>query len=439
MNLLQDWNWALDGWIVAAGVLCATASALLGNFLVLRKMSMLGDAISHAVLQGLAAAFFITGTRDSLPMFAGAALVGVLTALFTEWIRGFGKVDEGAAMGVVFTALFALGLVMIVQAADRVDLDPGCVLYGAIEMTPLYTVSVAGFDVPRVVIVLSIVLLLNLLTIVLLFKEFKIASFDPALATALGINDTFMHYLLTTLVAITAVASFEAVGNILVVAMLIVPAAAAYLCTDRLGVMIVISVIIAMLSAILGHISALLAPQLIGFHSTSTAGMMATMAGVLFLLAALFAPRYGVLVGFVRRGMLSLRILAEDVVGLLYRAEERSQVGAVLPRQAIRKSLVARPWSTRLVLAWLRQRGDLTQAAAGYGLSEQGRQRAKTLVRSHRLWEQYLVTAVGVGEARLHPTAEQLEHYTDPSLRSQLDKEMSHPSIDPHGSPIPSE
>jgi manganese/zinc/iron transport system permease protein len=402
-------------------------------------MSMLGDAISHAVLPGLAAAFFITGTRDSLPMFAGAAIVGVLTALFTEWIRGFGKVDEGAAMGVVFTALFALGLVMIVQAADRVDLDPGCVLYGAIEMTPLYTVSIAGFEVPRVVIVLSIVLLLNLLAVVLLFKEFKIASFDPALATALGINDTFMHYLLTTLVAITAVASFEAVGNILVVAMLIVPAAAAYLCTDRLGVMIVISVVVAILSAILGHIGALLAPQLIGFHSTSTAGMMATMAGVLFLLAALFAPRYGVLVSFVRRGMLSLRILAEDVVALLYRAEERSQVGAVLTKQAIRKSLVAQPWSTQLVLAWLRRRGDLTQAAAGYVLSEQGRQRAKALVRSHRLWEQYLVTAVGVGEARLHPTAEQLEHYTDPSLRSQLDKEMSHPSIDPHGSPIPSE
>jgi manganese/zinc/iron transport system permease protein len=203
--------------------------------------------------------------------------------------------------------------------------------------------------------------------------------------------------------------------------------------------MIVISVIVAILSAVFGHIGALLAPQLIGFHSTSTAGMMATMAGVLFLLAALFAPRYGVLVSFVRRGMLSLRILAEDVVGLLYRAEERSQVGAVLTKQAIRKSLVARPWSTQLVLGWLRRRGDLTQAAAGYGLSEQGRQRAKALVRSHRLWEQYLVTAVGVGEARLHPTAEQLEHYTDPSLRSQLDKEMSHPSIDPHGSPIPSE
>ena len=121
MSGLEHWSWNYDGWIVLAGMLCAVAASLPGNFLLLRRMSLLGDAISHAVLPGLAAAFFITGTRDSLPMFIGAAVVGILTALFTEWIRGFGKVDEGAAMGVVFTSLFAAGLVMIVQAADRVE------------------------------------------------------------------------------------------------------------------------------------------------------------------------------------------------------------------------------------------------------------------------------------------------------------------------------
>jgi len=169
MHALSTWSWALDGWIVAAGVLCAVASALLGNFLVLRRMSLLGDAISHAVLPGLAAAFFLSGSRSSLPMFLGAVLVGVLTALFTEWIRGIGRVDEGASMGVVFTSLFALGLVMIVQAADHVDLDPGCVLYGAIEMTPLDTVFVAGYDVPRAVVMLGVVTAVNA-AFVLLFR-----------------------------------------------------------------------------------------------------------------------------------------------------------------------------------------------------------------------------------------------------------------------------
>ena len=124
MSGLENWSWNIDGWIVLAGVLCAVAASLPGNFLLLRRMSLLGDAISHAVLPGLAVAFLISNSRSGIPMYLGAVVTGLLTALFTEWIRNFGDVDEGASMGVVFTTLFALGLVMIVQAADHVDLDP---------------------------------------------------------------------------------------------------------------------------------------------------------------------------------------------------------------------------------------------------------------------------------------------------------------------------
>ncbi len=301
MESLRYFEWSLDGWIIVAGVLCAVASALLGPFLVLRRMSMMGDAISHAVLPGLAVAFILTDSRASLPMFIGAAIVGVLTAVFTEWVRGFGKVDEGASMGVVFTVLFAIGLVMVVQAADSVDLDPGCVLYGAIEMTPLDTVTIAALDVPRVVVTLGSVCLLNLLCVVLFYKELKISSFDPALATTLGIRASFMHYLLMTLVAVTAVASFESVGNILVVAMLIVPAAAAYLLTNRLLVMIVLSVLIGALSGVFGHLGAIAVPAAFGYQSTNTAGMMAVAAGVLFSVAGILSPKYGIVAALRRR------------------------------------------------------------------------------------------------------------------------------------------
>ena len=301
MESLRYFEWSLDGWIIVAGVLCAVASALLGPFLVLRRMSMMGDAISHAVLPGLAVAFILTDSRASLPMFIGAAIVGVLTAVFTEWVRGFGQVDEGASMGVVFTVLFAIGLVMVVQAADSVDLDPGCVLYGAIEMTPLDTVTIAGLDVPRVVVTLGSVCLLNLLCVVLFYKELKISSFDPALATTLGIRASFMHYLLMTLVAVTAGASFESVGNILVVAMLIVPAAAAYLLTNRLLVMIVLSVLIGALSGVFGHLGAIAVPAAFGYQSTNTAGMMAVAAGVLFSVAGILSPKYGIVAAQRRR------------------------------------------------------------------------------------------------------------------------------------------
>ena len=151
---METWSWQLDGWIVLTGILCAIAASLLGNFLILRRLSMLGDAITHAVLPGLAVAFFVSQSRSSLPMFLGAVVVGVMTALFTEWIRKFGRVDEGASMGVVFTSLFALGLVMIVQAADKVDLDASCVLFGSLELTPLDTISILGYNIPRAVLVL---------------------------------------------------------------------------------------------------------------------------------------------------------------------------------------------------------------------------------------------------------------------------------------------
>ncbi len=298
-------NWfAIDTWIVVIGALAAAACALPGNFLVLRKMSMMGDAISHAVLPGLAIAFLVTGARASLTMFVGAAAVGVLTAVFTQWISKFGNVDRGASMGIVFTTLFAVGLILIVQAADHVDLDPSCVLYGAIELTPLDVVWRPEWfgtvvEVPRAALVLGGVCLLNLGFVILFFKELRIASFDPELATTMGIKAEWMHYLLMTVVAVTTVAAFEAVGSIIVIAMLIVPPATAHLLTDRLWLMVVWSVVFAVLAGALGHVGALVLPGWLGLSpeqldSTSTSGMMAVMAGILFALVLLFAPRYGV-------------------------------------------------------------------------------------------------------------------------------------------------
>jgi manganese/zinc/iron transport system permease protein len=438
MGWAANWNWALDGWIVAAGVLCAVAAALLGNFLVLRKMSMLGDAISHGVLPGLAAAFFLTGSRSSLPMFLGAVLFGVLTALFTQWIRDFGRVDQGAAMGVTFTTLFALGLVMIVRAADHVDLDPGCVLYGAIELTPLDHWMLAGWSMPRVVVVLSVVLLVNVAFVLLLYKELKLCSFDPALATVSGFHAGMIHYLLMSLVAVTAVASFESVGNILVVAMFIVPPATAYLLTDRLSRMIALSAVLAALAAVLGHIGAMAVPAWFGYRSTTTSGMMALAAGTLFLLAALLAPRHGLLARLLRRRQLAWNVLAEDLIALMYRLDER-QPGLAVSRQRLQKTLLCGALAARLVLGWHRLRGFVRGGEAGYRLTDRGRDCGRALVRSHRLWEQYLASEARVPMDRLHDEAEHLEHFTGDELRRRLGRETNAPRVDPHGTPIPPE
>lgn len=417
----MQWTHAIDTWIVVTGALCALPCGLLGTFLVLRRMSMMGDAISHAVLPGLAVAFLLTGSRSSWAMFAGAAAVGVLTALFVQWVQGSGGVERGAAMGVVFTALFAAGLIMIVRGASKVDLDPGCVLYGSIEMSPLDLVDLGGLRIPRPVLVLGAVFAVDALVVGLLYKELKITSFDPQLATTLGISASACHYLLMTLVAVTTVACFESIGSILVIAMLIVPPAAAHLLTDRLGRTIALSMAIGVASAALGHWGAITLPAWLGFVDTSTSGMMAVAAGGIFVAVVLLAPRHGVLSRALHRAALRRRILREDVLGLLYRLEERGidqSHGAFVAhlRGALRLGAIA----PRLALAGLRRARLLHLGPQGYRLSDEGRRRAADLVRSHRLWESYLVRRLGLAPDHVHDTAMQLEHVTDPAMQDKL-------------------
>ena len=285
-----------DFHIITVGVLCAMACALPGTFLLLRRMSMMGDAISHAVLPGLAIAFLVSGSRTSWGMFFGAAVAGVLTALFTQWITKFGKVERGAAMGIVFTTLFAIGLLIIERGAGNVDLDASCVLYGALEYTPLHLVTLFESDtliwqIPHAAMVVGSTLLFNILIIALFYKELTVASFDPGLAETQGFHPKTIHYLLMTMVAVTTVAAFEAVGSIIVIAMLIVPPATAFLLTHKLPVLIGMSLALAALAAILGHLSSQALPTLLGLPETTSSGMMATMSGFLFLLAWLFGPQ----------------------------------------------------------------------------------------------------------------------------------------------------
>lgn len=432
----MEWTF-IDTWIVVTGALSAMSCGLLGNYLVLRRMSMMGDAISHAVLPGLAIAFLVTGSRDSLPMLAGAIFIGVLTALLIQGLSRLSGVEKGAAMGVVFTTLFALGLILIRQAADHVDLDPSCVLYGAIELTPLDTVVLFGREVPQAAVTTGAMLLINLAFVGLFFKELKITSFDPALASTMGINANLMHYVLMALVAATTIAAFESVGSILVIAMLIVPGAAAHLLTDRMPRMIAVSLAVAALSALLGHLGAITVPTWFGFRDTSTAGMMAVAAGGLFLLAFLFAPRYGVTSRALNRLLLSVRIAGDDILGFLYRFHE------VAPAQAAPVTVddvhetVKGGAVSRIALWNLSRKGHVRIETPAVRLTAAGLGAAADLVRSHRLWESYLCNKRGFCETDVHYTAHRLEHFTDAALQEDLAREAGRPSSDPHRRPIP--
>ncbi len=457
---MSDWSWEIDGWMMVIGALCAAAAALLGNFLVLRRMSLLGDAISHAVLPGLAAAFIFTGQRQGLVMFVGAAAVGVLTVLLTELARQYGRVDEGASIGIVFTGLFALGLILIsLDAAKRVDLDASCVLYGSLELSVLDHVDLMGWSVPRVVVPLAIVFLLNAAFVFGLYRPLKVSTFDPQLAAAQGVKVGLIHYSLAAFVAITAVASFESVGNILVVAMFVVPPVTAWLLTDRLAVMIALSVVVGVVSAILGHLSAITVPTWFGgllaicinglnqFSSntiaipeigkSNTAGMIAVVAGLLLVTAAMFGPRKGILSRGFRSLRVALNILSEDVLAAIYRAELQGQTA--VDTRTIRGNLLVSSLRARLVLMWLKWQKLVVETNHQLSLATNGRRQAQNIVRSHRLWEQYLASEAGLKDRELHQGAERFEHFTDRELRDRLNAETNAPDVDPHGQPIPPE
>jgi manganese/zinc/iron transport system permease protein len=294
-----------------AALFATMACGLLGNFLVLRRQSLMGDAISHAVLPGIVLGFLVAGSRATWPMFAGATLAGVLAAALIELVRRLGRVESTAAMGVVFSIFFAGGIVMMEQAAAHsIDLDPECVLYGQLEdilwLAPTSFASLlepaVWADLPREVRTLAIVLLISGVAVALFYKELKITSFDPDLATTLGIPAGIFNIALMLMVAAVAVAAFEAVGSILVIAMFICPAAAARMLTDRLAVQIWLSLLLAALASICGYVLAAFGPFWIGGeHSLGASGMIAVMTGALLAFAVLFAPRYGILPQALRR------------------------------------------------------------------------------------------------------------------------------------------
>lgn len=273
----------------------AVACALPGVFLVLRRMALMSDAISHAILLGIVLGFFLVGDLNSPVLVLGAAATGVLTVALVELTYRTRLVKEDAAIGIVFPALFSVGVILIARYAGDVHLDVDAVLLGELAFAPFDRMEIAGRDAgPRGLWVMGSILLLNVAFIAAFFKELKLTTFDAALAGALGFSPALVHYAFMSIVSITAVGAFDAVGSILVIALMIAPPAAAYLLTDDLARMIGLSAAIGMASAITGYwLSYLL--------DASIAGCMATMTGVAFAAAFFCAPERGIVATMRRR------------------------------------------------------------------------------------------------------------------------------------------
>jgi manganese/zinc/iron transport system permease protein len=273
--------------IILTAALLGTSCGLLGPFLVLRRQVLLSDAVAHAVLPGIVLVYLLFGSKAPLAVILGAGLFAVICVLGIEWIRATGLVRADAAIGLVFPTLFALGVIGVTTFASGVHLDLDSTIYGEIAFTPFRTWELFGVEMARSLPLLATVATANLVLLVLFWKELKASTFDPVFSAVNGISPRLVSRMMLIAVAVTAVTAFESVGAILVVTMLIVPAATAYLLTVRLLPMVGLSVLIGWISALGGYGSAVAL-------DASIAGAMGLVATLCFALAFFFSPRFGV-------------------------------------------------------------------------------------------------------------------------------------------------
>ena len=420
---------------LAACMLAVVTCAILGSYLVLKRESLVGDAISHAVLPGLVVAFMISHSRAPVPMFIGAGAAAGLTVLLTTLVRRFGGVEPGAAMGVVFSVMFALGVYLIESDVIRdIDLDASCVLYGQVEYLVWWNAprelgayaklsTYTQTDLPSALPALGVIFLVSLGFVLVFFKELRITTFDPQMARASGIPAWLVQGALILLVALAVVASFQAIGSILVIAMLICPAATARLLTDRLGAQVALGGLIAGLCAIAGYFGGAKLPTAFGAEdSLNVAGTITVVTGLVFALVCAVSPSHGFIAKAIRRRRLAERIAVEDLLGLLYRSVEAGE--RAVPLGPVR--------AAGLPVAVAAKAGLVREEGAMLTLTDSGQVRAEELIRRHRLWEGYLVERAGLRPDHVHGAAEILEHVDQPSA---IPTQQS--DVDPHGKSIP--
>lgn len=405
--------WAIRAIIASSlvGLMCG----VLGCFIVLRNMSLVGDALAHAILPGVVIAYLVVG-YSVLGFFVGAVVAGLLTAFLITLIQQRIKTKNDAAVGIVFTSMFSLGVILIsrVSRNDGVHLDLKDFLFG-------YALGVSDTDL----LLTSLVTFYVLISVAVFYRYLFASTFQEVVAQTMGIPVQLLHYFLMLLLSFAVVASLQTVGVILVVAMLITPAATGLLLSQRLSRVLWIAGLIGMLSAIVGMVVAV-------WLNTPPGPAMALVATGFYLLTVVFAPRRGLVAKAYYRAQRRRLTVKEDILKRVFR---QNQKHGAADGERIREELdLGRS-------AWNRQlsalRGKELMHKTELKLTDAGKLLALRMVRAHRLWETYLNQEVGLTPDQIHAEAERLEHLLTEEMLDRVDEELGYPETDPHGSLIP--
>ncbi len=400
-----------------AAVMVGISCGLIGSYIMLRRLSLIGDALAHAVLPGVVIGFMVAG-KSPLSLFIGASVAGILTALLISFVERNSKVKGDTAIGIIFTGAFALGILLVSQL-KQVHIDLSSYLFGDV-------LGVSDSDI----VMSSVIALFILIVVILFYKQFLVTTFDPTLAHIIGISAGAFHYFLMTMLSMSIVAGLQSVGVILIIAMLITPPATAFLLTDRLKLMLVISTLCGIFSSVAG--------LYLSYHFNFASGASIVLVAVtLFMLTFLFSPKEGILVRSLRKKKAAKANLREDILKIIFSSE--GTVSSEKLAEVVREKLGLKAAALSKALKKLSQTGLAYGENGNVALTDKGRTLARKLVRSHRLWETYLKDKSVVGIENVHEDAERYEHLLTEELNREIDEELGFPEKDPHGSPIPKE
>lgn len=398
------------------GSIVAVVAGVVGCLVVLKRMAFLGDALSHAMIAGVAGGYLVMkmlfGLEAHAPgMLLGSLIAAIATVALISFVSRVSRIKEDTTIGIMYTGIFALGVVAVSVFRHYIHIDLMHFIMGDILGVADTDLWVSGFTA---VVVLSI--------IVLFFRHFQIATFDPIMAASIGLPVLLLDYVLTTCVSLVVVSAVSMVGVILVVGLLITPAATAYLLSDRLDKMM-------WLAGFFGLTSVVGGLYLCVWLDSAGGGAIMLFCTLQFLVVLAIAPKYGLLARWLRLKRLVPQQTVEDVLTTILRYDGVTSIAD------IRKYVNEQPKKLKRALQRMIQDDLLIESAEGFSLTKNGRIEADKVLRAHRLWEAYLAQ-IGTPKDALHPKAHQLEHIREGGAVDYLDEKLGNPDKDPHGQVI---
>jgi manganese/zinc/iron transport system permease protein len=411
-------------YVVLGSILLTASSAIVGSFTFLNKRSLVGDAIAHAVLPGICLGFILSGTKNPIALIIGAFITGWLSLVIIEYIDRKTRIKEDTAIGLILSVFFGIGILMLTviqKSGNAAQSGLDTFLFGK-------AAALVGSDL-YVFLAVAIILLI---TVFLLFKEFALLAFDKDYARSIGLPVNGIQLVLTSLIVLAVVIGIQAVGVVLMAAILITPAAAARFWTDKIKVMFLLASVFGAISGLSGAYISYIAPAM------PTGPWIVVVISVIAFISFFLAPRRGIISRLARQRRIRKNINEENVLKIFYQLGEQEK-NFFIPYST--DSLIARRWYDQdaliTILKRLRRQGYLVPVGETWKLTEEGKTRAQRVVKNHRLWELYLTTYMKIAPDHVHEDAETIEHLLTPELEAELEHILNYPKVDPHQSEIP--